>query len=403
MRMVSPKDLEQLAKLLDGKGGLGDKLREAFTRAQSLGVSDKLTPIKPMSTWVADTAPDLRSRAGIARADAGDPWGGMQWAGFTKEEMKGQEGKLDPDTLMLVNAAATSGDPDFDWAKRQPYEAWGDYLARIQGEAVGKVTGNEKLGAAVTTYINGVADTAAFFRAAKYTLSGPWKIYKHFKGKPINAPGTLMARLLTNPRAASVTGRIPAPFVKFMAGSDEMARLSNGRFFAGSSKWAQFFNPRAGAPRVYHGYQANLAKVGWKAGTRSMAANPSKFAALRTGLSAAGKTAGFWRFAGIGGSIAATGLGVADLWAQGNPVEAFKRDKAGYVKDVSGVAFNASLTAAMIAPNPITIGATIITGAVYGGAIIVDNWPKIKEGAKKAKDWVGDKAKKLGSALNPFD
>ncbi|MBT2446019.1 mucin-2, partial [Streptomyces sp. ISL-43] len=74
----------------------------------------------------------------------------------------------------------------------------------------------------------------------------------------------------------------------------------------------------------------------------------SKFA---TGAGTSLHTAGFWRATGIVGSVAATGWGAYELYQKGNPVEAFKADKLGYAKQVSGVAFNASMTAAMIPPT----------------------------------------------------
>lgn len=67
--------------------------------------------------------------------------------------------------------------------------------------------------------------------------------------------------------------------------------------------------------------------------------------------------------------------------------------------DVAEVGFNASLTAAMIAPNPVTIGATVVFGGVYVGAKVVEHWPEVKEKWNDTKDWVGDKAKKVGSGI----
>ncbi|MGX1709109.1 hypothetical protein ACWIFI_07245 [Streptomyces albidoflavus] len=94
--------------------------------------------------------------------------------------------------------------------------------------------------------------------------------------------------------------------------------------------------------------------------------------------------------------------------------KAWKEDKAKYVSDIAGTAFNGSLTLAMAAPTPLTIGLAVGTGVVYAGTLVWDNWDDISKGAEKAKDWVGDKANKagkaladgaskLGSALNPFD
>ncbi|MER7840146.1 hypothetical protein ABTY98_30705 [Streptomyces sp. NPDC096040] len=67
--MLNPDDLDQLARLLDGKGGLVDRLDETFSRAAALDVSDKVTRLKPMRTWAGKTAPDLRKRAAVARED----------------------------------------------------------------------------------------------------------------------------------------------------------------------------------------------------------------------------------------------------------------------------------------------------------------------------------------------
>ena len=62
-------------------------------------------------------------------------------------------------------------------------------------------------------------------------------------------------------------------------------------------------------------------------------------------------------------------------------------------------AFNASLTAAMIAPNPVTLGLAVGTGLAYAGTLVWDNWDGISKGAEKAADWVGDKAEKAGEAI----
>jgi hypothetical protein len=121
--------------------------------------------------------------------------------------------------------------------------------------------------------------------------------------------------------------------------------------------------------------------------------------ALRTGLGAAAKTAGFLRGAGIVGGVLSTGFSAANVISQGNPVDAFKRKGAAYVADVAEVGFNASLTATMVAPSPVTIGLAVGTGLIYGGAKVVQHWDDIKEGAGKAADWVGDKAKDLGKSI----
>ncbi|MET7936466.1 hypothetical protein [Streptomyces sp. NPDC005322] len=41
------------------------------------------------------------------------------------------------------------------------------------------------------------------------------------------------------------------------------------------------------------------------------------------------------------------------------------------------------MTAAMVAPNPVTIGLAVGTGLVYGGAKVVEHWKDIKEGGRE--------------------
>lgn len=90
------------------------------------------------------------------------------------------------------------------------------------------------------------------------------------------------------------------------------------------------------------------------------------------------------RWAGVAGGAYGTVTGVMNLVEQGNPVDAFQENGAGYVADVSGTLFSASTTAFLIAPNPITGGAVIVTGVVWAGAEIWDHREAIA-------DWTGDR------------
>jgi len=139
------------------------------------------------------------------------------------------------------------------------------------------------------------------------------------------------------------------------------------------------------------------------------------------GLGAATRAAGLVRGLGVVGGVASTGLSLANVISQGNPVDAFQANGTNYLQDVAEVGFNASLTAAMVAPNPVTIGAAAVTGVIYGGLAIYNNWDDITEGAGRAwdattefvsdvgdtigdaADAVGDTLSDVGSALNPFD
>ncbi|MFD5475920.1 hypothetical protein [Streptomyces hawaiiensis] len=385
-RVVNPQDLEQLAKLLDGRGGVGDKLGEAFTRASALGVSGKLTAIRPMHSWLSETAPELRRKAAYARLEDGDPLAGLLLAGFTPEQLKNKD--LPPDVLLVANATASDGEVDDAWLKKKDGETLDDWLVRVQGDAVTQLTGNEKLGKAVATYIEGAANLSAFFTSSTTALLGGKSLISYFKSsKVLNAPGTFTARLINGhwdklsriPRAGSWLSRVP---VGVLSGSDEAAML------AGYMRNGAFYMPTS--------TEANLLRV-----------------AQRGGLANAAKAAGWMRGAGIVGSVGATAWGVANL-ATMDHGKAWKEDKAKYLSNWTGTAFNASLTAAMVAPNPVTIGLAVGTGLAYAGTLVWDNWDSISDGAEEAADWVGDKADKageaisdgakaLGSALNPFD
>ncbi|MGI5393447.1 mucin-2 [Streptomyces sp. CA-251251] len=405
-RMGNPEDLEHLAKLLDGRGKLQDKLDEAFTRASHLGVRDKLSSLKPLQTWTRETSTDLRRRGAILRAENGDPLAAALYAGFKPEDLKGKQ--LPPDIMLIANASvANDGKFDSEWLKRQPGETYQDWIERVQSDAVAKVSGDKNLGEVVGDYIDITAMASTVPGAFKMAAAGTMGLIKRFrKGEFLKAPGTTLAQILKGKPpsyipasvarlGASIGARTPSAVLNVLTGKDSYAVLAGKR-------WA---------------WEANLIKVGKNAGALNRAAGASKLSAFTSGAGTALRTGGWWRVAGIGGSVVATGIGAFDVYQEGNPVEAFKRDKAGYVSKVSGVAFNASLTAAMIAPNPITIGAAAVTGLVYGVSSIVDNWDKVKQFPGKVADagaWAGKKvaegagkladgAKKLGSALNPFD
>ena len=323
--------------------------------------------------------------------------------------------ELSPDAMLIANASVANGDKfDTKWLERQKGETLSDWIERIKGDAVAKVTGDKNIGEVVGDYIDLTAMVSTVPGAFKMAAIGTGQLISHFKSlkhtgevKFLKAPGTTLAQLLKGEStsrfiparikalAASIGSRTPAPILDALSGKDSLAALS-GRHWA---------------------WEANLLKVSKNVSALSRATGASGLSAFASGAGSALRTAGWWRAAGVGGSAVSTVIGAADLVQEGNPVEAFKRDKAGYVAKASGVAFNASMTAAMIAPNPVTIGAAVVTGAVYGVATIVDNWEKVKEFPGKVADagaWAGkkisegagklaDSAKALGSALNPFD
>ena len=466
MRNVNPDDLDQLAKLFDGRGGLQDKLDEAFTRASRLGVTSKLTSLKPMRTWVTDAAPDLRKRAVFARLESGDPQAGLLWAGFSAKDMEKYKGELGPDALLLANSVAASDDPNAYKFKRQPDESLADWVERLEAHAISQIPGLQPHEETIATMIGLYGDWGSITAAtAVVTIQGAgltktllgnslkagamrtWKtrlgvvlrgsdnglirsagnglIKWTPKIRSLSAPGswlpgqlgslfgrsTAYQNLSRLPLTAGLRGDLigqgynwvrATPLVNtlrangvidFLVGSDEAARMYGGFTHSGQAV------ARAG--------NASLLKVFTKASNSQRFANSAAEAtnaargagALRTGLGAAAKTAGFLRGAGIVGGVVSTGFSAANVISQGNPVEAFKKNGAGYVADIAEVGFNASLTAAMIAPNPVTIGLAVGTGLIYGGAKVVEHWDDIKKGAGEATKWVGDKASDLGKSI----
>ncbi|MEU1291807.1 mucin-2 [Streptomyces sp. NPDC005840] len=383
--MGNPDDLEHLAALFDGRGKLGDRLDEAFTQASSLGVRDKLAPLRPMVRWTDDTAVDLRRRAAILRAEDGDPRAAALYAGFKPEELRG--GGLPPEAMLIANASvADASESDTAWLRRKPGETYQDWLQRIPGDAIAKVSGDKNLGEVVGDYITLTALASTVPGAFKVAAAGTLHLIKYFKnGTFLKAPGTTLAQILKG-RAPSyipaqvarlggtIGARTPPAILSALTGSDTLAQLHGGKLWA---------------------WETNVLKVGKNVSAASRAAGAGRLGAFAGGAGAALRTAGWWRAAGAGGGAVSTVVGAVDVWQEGNPATAFKREGAGYVSKVSGVAFNASLTAAMIAPNPVTIGAAAVTGAVYGVATIVDNWETVKRFPGKVADagaWAGKKA-----------
>ncbi|MCX4551034.1 PE-PGRS family protein [Streptomyces sp. NBC_01387] len=459
MRMANPDDLEQLATLIDGKGGVQDKLDEAFTRATQLGVSSHLVSLKPLRSWTQDTGPDLRRRASIARLESGDPEAGMRWAGFSPKELekylKDHQGKgLTPDEILLANSVAASEDPEASAFKRKSNESLNDWISRMKAHALEQIPGlaphaativsimdlygdwKSVGGTAATVTMQGTALTKVLVgNSLKQGVLAPWKnrigtvlagrnnsllkwsgnkiVAYTPKVRSLGAPGSWFPSKLsqwaqkipgTKGFVADWTGEaynavrglsiMKSPIwkgvtvnkaINFVVGSDSLAARYGGLTHSGQAV------SRAG--------NANLLKVSGNIFSKARDLNFSRTASLTKGLAGAGKVAGALRGVGIVGSVAATGFSAANVIAQGNPVTAFKEKGAGYVADVAEVGFNASMTAAMIAPNPVTIGLAVGFGVVYGGAKIVQHWGDIKKGAGKAADWVGDKASKVGDGI----
>ncbi|MEU8172999.1 hypothetical protein AB0C14_08985 [Microbispora hainanensis] len=463
-RSFRPEDLERLAGLMDDLNRSAD---EVFKRAWPLQASQIVAPLRELPVWGSDTAKDLRQRAAIGRLQTGDPFAGLVWAGFPPLEIVANGDKIDPATLISVNSVADwankMGNTDFH---RKPGESLDDYLTRLRAAAVAHaIPALEPHEATVANIlkivsdVKGVTATAPIVTTQAVSLSrvlfhnylirpGANSLLTKAKGGALQSSlvkarpelrnrilGSkigLSAKSVTAP-GDSLVGLTRRLFMKSKLYRDYVAMLphefetqavgkaaSAGRALAGirvndllnlafgDNRLAAELGGKthAGVDVLVSG-EANLLKV-WSA-----TADPKKMEAAAailkveptalTRLGAVARTAGALRSFNIVGSVASTGFSVANVISQGNPKEAFKRNGAGYVADIAEVGFNASLTAAMVCPNPFTVGATVVTGAVYAGAKVVEHWDDIEAGAKKVGKAIGEGAGKVFNALNPFD
>lgn len=472
MRNVNPEDLEQIGRLVDGRNGVGDKLREAFTRASNLGVSSQLGSLKPLHSWATEQGPDFRRRAAVARLDSGDPEAGLRWAGFTTEDLKNYDGKaFTPDVLLLANSVAASDDPQAKGFTRQDDESIPDWIDRLKAHVVAQIPGlqaHEKtienlIGlygdwtdgkhAAATVTAQGAALTTTLVKNAMLK-SGELRAWKIRAGtllrgsanptirgwgtglvkwdlalKSLAAPGSWLPSKIAT--WAGATGRIPfadgqigsrtgglydlgrrLPFMRSTIWRGWSAhRLING--LVGNDALASRFGGFTHSGQaVTRAGNANLLRVGANIFTRGRAVGWGRGLSLVKGVVGAGKVAGAMRGVGVVGGVWSTTLAANQLYHRGMPWDngnfSTRQNGARYVANVAEVGFNASLTAATVAPNPFTIGATVVFGAVYVGAKVVEHWDGIKAGAGKAAHAVGNAvkdpvgtAKKVGHALNP--
>jgi hypothetical protein len=107
-------------------------------------------------------------------------------------------------------------------------------------------------------------------------------------------------------------------------------------------------------------------------------------------LSNASRATPVFRRLGIAGGAFSTVMDAHHLIEQGNPVDAFQREGAGYVADVARTGFSASTTAFLIAPNPVTGGAVLVTGAVWLGAEAWDHREAIGDAVATGAEFAWD-------------
>ncbi|MEV6009862.1 PE-PGRS family protein [Streptomyces sp. NPDC051976] len=449
---------------------LRNRTDAAFRKAATLGVTPTLAGLRPLTTWATDTAPDLRRRAARVRMTNGDLAGGFLWAGFTPRELAQYRGTtaFTPESLLLANSVAASEDPRARTFHRRPDESLDDWLTRLQSQALTSLPALHPFEPAVEYLLSTYGDWLSATNAAGRVIfhgtaltkvlvgnsfkrgwgarwkgwaasslqrssvgwvegRGDWLAEWDPKIRSLSAPGSWMPSRLTaslvripgtGGMIADRTGDVwnvlrsqsfmDVPLlgnitvnraIDFVAGSDRLAAQFGGLSHAGTEVI------RAGSASLYkvtrNAFEA--ARTGDEAEGISAA---SRSASLLRGLTVASKVAGAFRGVGIVSGVASTAFSSANLVSDGNPIKAYKRKGTSYVADVADVGFNASLTSAMIAPNPVSFGFVIATGTIYGTAEVVQHWGDIPKAAHwvdhTASDIAGE-AKSVAKKLNPFD
>lgn len=396
-----------------------DAIPGLISRARNLDAGWTVSSLGDSEEWATETATDLRARLGIVRQIEQNGGTSFDLGGFDALELAGAEGAVDENLLVLDRVAhLQEQEPgNAEWS-RADGESFDDWVERVQAKALALLPGldeHEQQVADGVHYLNiygdlllagGVtANTAATYvevAGARYLhrMIPIWEaagrdipalpVLKEFAAtgrffrNPVSAPTAVgTVRTMVDTWAQGATGRSYIPFVTrrdgFFWGYGNVVEIpEGGRLPSGGVA------PRGGATIEVPRGRTNL----WNTGRTS-------------GIKVAARTAGFWRSLGIVGGVAATGLDVVNIASQGNPVDAFREDPAGYGEDLASLAFNASLTAAMVAPGPWTLGAVAVTGVIYGGLLIYNNWDTITETVGEAVDWCGDRLDDLaGGAVD---
>jgi hypothetical protein len=196
-----------------------------------------------------------------------------------------------------------------------------------------------------------------------------------------------LAGLESNPRLASLLARSPV----LRSSIDRLSALAQSPQWAKYTRWGSNVMGRTWTTQVIE--QGVLTDVTYARN----ASNLIKVARI-DGLTQTFKVAGALRVVGIAGGVFATvdsGVSLGNELYSGewwdNATSGDRTQTAKAIGDVAELGFNASLTAAMIAPNPVTWGAVAVTGVVYGGARLVEHWDDVTHALGEAKDWAGDR------------
>ena len=248
----------------------------------------------------------------------------------------------------------------------------------------------------------GIAYVDEFYLAGKRTLTAPGTALPWMKAQAVKyilRSQTFEEALTAARGATNGTGRasfgariLNVPFIRDnmdklvdLAKSPQVGRLANitGNVFG--RPWTTTVINSAG--------EAETLVVGRNA------TNLLRVARGAQGLSRATdvlKVAGGLRVLGVAGSAFATvdsamsGWGTSGTRSAGPGPRAGRRARPRSSGTSPRSGFNGSLTAAMIAPNPVTWGAVAVTGVIYGGARLVEHWDDVTKAVGDATTWVGD-------------
>ena len=257
----------------------------------------------------------------------------------------------------------------------------------------------------------GIAAVDSFYLSGKRTLVAPGTTLPWLKAQAVKyiLKSQTFEEALTAARTATVVGRdgpqltkwaefLNQPFVR-----DNMDRLVDLAKAPAVGRIANITGNIFGRP--WQTQVLNEAGVLEDVVVGRNATNLLKVARVDSFLEA-GRVAGGLRVLGVAGSAFATGdslVGLVSSFRSGEEQEAWTHGgasgKAKVIGDVAEVAFNGSLTAAMIAPSPVTWGAVAVTGVVYGGARLVEHWDDVTDAVSDAADWTGDKVGDAADAV----
>jgi len=142
---------------------------------------------------------------------------------------------------------------------------------------------------------------------------------------------------------------------------------------AGVSKWSSWYQDVTRLDGWTHDTSLLPTFNNGAIGTRAaglLAQAPGKLGDAGTWLGDSSKATPFFRGLGVVGSAVSLGFDGTQLVRDGNPIRQLQDHPATYANHLAKTAFDGSTLAFMVAPNPVTGGAVIVSGAAWAGTEI---------------------------------